>query len=555
MKKLMFLFVLVLGCSTTDGLKFEKQYPGLRRYQINTSNCAIESSDPNPTLYSFTVGDRNASQKVHGLAFGTGARHHFSADLDWLVKPGEQEIAIIHGEACRFLMKKKNEKTFSVYEVRSPEKFVKIKDTNFDKVKVPVSDYIPDLIAVKSMLSLFGDLVVGLRTTNKEGVYDIGLFFRAQEFNIDDVVVGENYSIFQEARHDLGKGHYYRSNHLVKVLHSDDTESVISSIWNYDSHGALPLGMSKAGEYPAYFTLSDYSKVSYKVTKDESGELNFTLYQNLYYNRLDQKGFATARTYFVPHNAKVVGMKLLVDASYSSGGRLIWDNSDEASFWFDFTTNDKWMPKIALQLKYPDGKKLWHLLQSSHSAAEGIDRRGWLELRQFNDPFPSGTVVGLDVDGKWSVTGYHPSVISGLHIKEITSFKEESLDSLASKITPLVAAREKDFEQRMEADRKRRIAERKAYIESLPASCRQFLDDGPRLQGCLYSVKRDHARQAELAEKNARESRRSAENSRPINWRKGAMSGDNYYHLDVQKRTRQIENKLRCELRIGLCMH
>lgn len=551
------LFLVLAGCSTTSGFgKIGKNYPGIRFNQQNPTQCRAASSEKVPTLMSFRIGEETSPKKVNGLALGTEHTHVYSADLNWIIEPDEQEIALLTGEKCQFLMKKRGEKSFSLYQLADAKTVQKVKTTPYENLWHSTEVYGGDLIKMQTREFLFDRLTVGGTPTSRAGVWDIAVLAQDGEMlRVDDVVVTDKGKIFYRAVEPLPDGFIKSaSDNLVKVIHSDQTESLISSIWNKQTYGAVAFGISKAGDYPAFVTLKDGRPLSLKIDKLADGSTQYTLYSDLSSGTHNYVSLESAPVVQLPAGTRVTGIRLLMDSPSSSGGALDYDGSDEALYYFDVFENGS-RAKFAVQLEHSGGKRRWHLLFPGYAAKDAIDPKGWLDLRQLNSPFPRGTVVGLGEDEKWTITGYQKNLAFTEGIDRILAEKDADLFALAEKVNPILAQRNQAFAAQREQETKKAIAEREAYIKSLPPECRKHLNAPALFRGCLEGDKMAKARAAESQSKLEREERIRQNNSREINWRKGAMSGDNYYHLDERKRTRQINNKIKCELRLSGCIH
>lgn len=552
------IFILLFtGCTTTGYQKAVEKYPGLMFHQQNITPCEAGGSLEHPTLTSWRIGDPQSLPKRQGLALATVHSAPHSADLEWLVEPAEQEILLLKDKQCHFLMKKKGEDTFTVYKFKGPGVFEKVRTTPYQTLWGTFKMSDSDNIKVRTREFLFDYLTVAGRRTDQQGVWDIAVLGNSGEdlVQLNSVLVSDKGKIFYTAEAPLpGSKYNEKSLYLVKALHADGTTSIISSIWNDNVFHSKLFGISKAGDYPLYFMAQDLSDVAIKVDKKSDGQLQYTIYVHLQFHGRNYKSLDEAQVFTPPSGTEIVGLRLLIDAPGTDNGALEFDNTDETLFYFDVYRNTN-TPKFAVQLKHPNGKKLWHILYSSYKAQEGIDPKGWLDLRQLNAPFPQGTLVGLSEEGLWSITGYRKDLAFGQGIHQIMAQQDSSLQGLADKVNPLLAARSKAYADQMEVEKKNAIIARETYINSLPVECRKHLNAPALFRGCMNGVEKLRAQSQDSVAKAEDKAFMERLNKREINWRKGSMSGDNYYHLDVQKRTRQIDNKIRCDLRLAGCIH
>lgn len=139
MRTLPLLLMFLFSCSSTPRyMKLGYDYGSVSLHRFSPYDCAEIKDEKNPRLALMKTSPfskrTTETPAIEGLLFTTESEYIQHAEAEWLVKPEKQEIFLLEGPSCHFLMKKPGQSHFSLYQVKSPDKFEFIRQTPYTKI-------------------------------------------------------------------------------------------------------------------------------------------------------------------------------------------------------------------------------------------------------------------------------------------------------------------------------------------------------------------------------------------------------------------------------------
>lgn len=440
--------------------KWQKQHPGLELFH-SAASPACAGNYPNSISVVRQPDPDNKEQWLYGLTITSGdiprwGKHRFLLPL------ADQEIHL-STPGCLVMIKATGDAVFSLYQVESPKRINKIRDTVYTAVQpyhvvtaaVFVAAYEEDEqrgFRVDLINSMTGETLLNIPFVKP---YSANRFvYSLPELRDDWQLYQRSWLWYLEVQHTGGT-----HNIIATELNASATTRFITQV-----HLTGDQNVPFVQRLQEHRNSGDLLRLVFRPMQDDQGD---------YYQPALSRGFSgKEEAVAVPGNGRVTGFRLV--SHQFPGGYLAYENSRD--FLLQRGVEQKHLTLV--QVKHPDGQLLWHTL-----GVASIEAQGWREFYALN----SLEYAGQRADGIWHIWG--------------GPFPDDERDTGES-LEAIFAKRHAD-ELRRAADSEKRRQEQAAYEERIARiqamQAEQRAQENAVIQRHIQQQQREMAARRELS--------------------------------------------------------